>query len=90
MSSDIERQRELSKRVLMQGEPKPAGQRTPRQVQITPKQLAYHFMLGSIVGLSLLVVIWISSGFSKLAIMLPFIGGISSIAIKKVLQKNKT
>jgi hypothetical protein len=90
MSNDIERQKRLSKRVLMQGESIQTEQRTLRQVQMAPKRLVYPFILGAIVGLSILVVVWISTGFSKLAILLPFIGGISSIAIKLILQKNKT
>lgn len=87
MSNDIERQKMLSKRVLMQGESVHAEQGTLSQVQMAPKGLVYPFILGAIVGLSFLVAVWISTGVTKWAIILPFIGGISSIAIKLTVQK---
>ncbi|MFO0792661.1 MAG: hypothetical protein U0586_01220 [Candidatus Brocadiaceae bacterium] len=90
MSNDIERQKRLSKRVLMQGESTHAEQGTSSQAHMASQRLVYPFILGAIAGLSILVIVWISTGFSKWAIMLPFIGGISSIAIKMILQKNKT
>ena len=87
MSDIIERHKELSKRVLIPGEPKSPGQKTSSRIQVAPAQLIQPFSLGAILGFSIFVVIWIISGFSNLAIMLPFVGGIFGIAIKMIKQK---
>ena len=87
MSDIFERHKELSKKVLIPGEHKSPKQTTPARIQTTPAQLIYPFSLGAILGFSIFVVIWIISGFSKLAIMLPFVGGMFGIAIKMIWQK---
>ncbi|MFN3532545.1 MAG: hypothetical protein ACK41Q_08570 [Candidatus Brocadia sp.] len=90
MSDIMERHKELSKKVLISGESKFPGQKTPNQVQPAPKQLMYVFFLGAIVGFFIFVAIGIIAGFSKkLAIMLPFIGGFSGVAVEMIRRKYK-
>lgn len=90
MSDNIERHKELSKRVLIPNEPKSPEQRASGQIQRTPAQLIQAFSLGAIVGFSLFVVIWIIAGFSKLAVMAPFMGGIFGVVVEMMRQKTKT
>lgn len=89
MSDIMERQKELSKKVLIPGESKSPGQKTPYQVQLGPKQLMYVFSLGAIVGFFIFVTIWIITGFSKLALLLPFIGGFFGVAVEMIRRKYK-
>lgn len=89
MSDIVERQKELSKKVLIPGESKSSGQNAPGKIQLAPKQFIYVFSLGAIVGFFAFVAIWIIAGFSKLALMLPFIGGFFGAAIEMIRQKNK-
>lgn len=87
MSDNIERQNELSKRVLIPGEHKSTEQRTPTRNQLAPAQLIFTFSLGTISGLAVFVLIWTLAGFSKLAIILPFVGGFIGIAIEIIRRK---
>ena len=89
MSNNIERQKELSRKLLIPGEPKPSGQKASSQIQVAPMQLIHAFSLGAISGLAIFVLLCILGGFSKLAIMLPFVGGILGIAIEMIRRKNK-
>lgn len=89
MPEYFERHKELSKKVLIPDESKSSGQNAPGKIQLTPRQCIYPFSLGAIVGFFLFLTIWIIAGFSKLALMLPFIGGFFSVAIAVVRQKNK-
>lgn len=89
MSDNIERQRELSRMVLIPGKPKPSEQKAARQIQRTPQQLIYTFSLGAIFGFAVFVTLWIIAGFSKLAVTLPFVGGCIGVAIEMMRQKNK-
>lgn len=89
MSEIIERHKELSRKVLAPDEQKSLKQETSRQMKLVPAQILYAFSLGAIVGFSIFVVILIASGFSKFAVMLPFIGGIFGVAVKMIWQKNK-
>lgn len=89
MSDIMERQKELSKKVLFPGESKFPGQKTPNQVQLAPKQLMYVFSLGAIVGFFIFVTIWIITGFSKLAFLLPFISGFFGVAVEMIRRKYK-
>jgi hypothetical protein len=89
MSESIERQRELSKKVLIQNETKLSGQKTPSSVQIVPVQYIQAVSLGAILGCALFVLVWIFAGFSKIAIAAPFLGGISGIVVEMMRKKNK-
>ncbi len=89
MSENFERQKELSKRVLIPGETKPPDQKATGRIPLTPVQLLYPFSLGAIVGFFIFVAIVIITGFSKLAIMLPFIGGFFGVAIEMTRRKYK-
>ena len=89
MSDIIERHKELSKRVLISGEPKSPEQKASNRIQIAPAQLIQPFSLGAILGFFIFVAIWIISGFSKLALMMPFFGGFFGVAIKMVIRKNE-
>lgn len=89
MSDNIERHKDLSKRVLMPNEQKLPEQRASGQIQRAPTQLIQAFFLGAMVGFSLFVVIWIIAGFSKLAIIAPFMGGIFGIVVEMMRQKTK-
>ena len=89
MSDNIERQRELSKMVLIPGEHKPSKQKATSQIQQTPLQLVHTFSLGAILGFAIFVTLWIIIGFSKLAVTLPFVGGCIGVAIEMMRQKNK-
>lgn len=90
MSDIIERHKELGKRVLIPGEPKSPEQKAASRIQLAPAQLIQPFSLGAILGFFIFVALWIIAGFSKLAIMLPFAGGIFGIVIEMIRQKNKT
>lgn len=90
MSNIIERHKELSKRVLIPDEPKSPEQKVSSRIQRAPAQFIQPFFLGAILGFFIFVAIWIIAGFSKLAIMLPFAGGIFGIVIEMIRQKNKT
>ncbi|MDN3511935.1 MAG: hypothetical protein QY310_06020 [Candidatus Jettenia sp. CY-1] len=90
MSDNIERHKDLSKRVLIPSESKSMEQRVSSQSQKAPAQFIQAFSLGAIAGLSLFVVIWIVAGFSKVAIMAPFMGGIFGIVVEMMKQKTKT
>ncbi|NUO08301.1 MAG: hypothetical protein HUU08_06400 [Candidatus Brocadia sp.] len=89
MSDNIERQRELSRRVLTSDAPKPLEQKASGRIQLAPLQFIYPFILGAISGLALFALIWILTGFSKLALMLSFVGGPIGIAIEIIRRKNK-
>ncbi|MCF6155295.1 MAG: hypothetical protein E3K36_08585 [Candidatus Brocadia sp.] len=89
MSENFERQKELSKRVLIPGEPKPAARKATGQIQLAPMQLLYIFSFGAIVGFAIFVVIWIIAGFSKWTITLPFIAGFFGVAIEMIRRKYK-
>jgi hypothetical protein len=89
MSDNIERHKELSKRVLIPDEPKTPEQKASSRIPLAPIQLLYPFSLGAITGFFIFVAIWIIAGFSKLAVMLPFMGGFSGVAIEIIRRKTK-
>lgn len=88
MADNIERQRELSRRVLIPDEPKPLEQKASGCIQLAPLHFIYPFILGAISGFALFVVIWMLTGFSKIAFMLPFVGGFFGIVVEIIRQKN--
>lgn len=90
MSDIIERHKDLSKKVLGKDEQKPAEQKASGRNQFMPTPYIFAFSLGAIVGLSLFVLIWIISGFSKIAVTMPLIGGISGMVIEMIRQRNNT
>ena len=88
MSDIIERHKELSRMVLIPGEHKTSRQRTASQMQQqSPPQLLYMFLLGAILGSAIFVTLWVIYGFSKLAVMLPFVGGCIGIVIEIMRHK---
>ncbi len=90
MSDIIERHKELSKMVLIPGGHKTSAQKTKGQMQQqAPPQFLYLFLLGAIVGSAIFVTLWVISGFSKLAVALPFVGGGIGVAVEMLRQKKK-
>ena len=89
MSDIIERHKELSRMVLIPGEHKTSQQKTASKIQQAPPQFLYLFLLGAIVGFAIFVTLWVISGFSKLAVTLPFVGGGIGVAIEMLRQKKK-
>lgn len=90
MSENFERHKELSKRVLIPSEPKSFERKVSGGIPLTPVRLLYPFSLGAIVGFFIFVAIWIIAGFSKLALMLPFISGLFGVAVEMIRLRNKT
>lgn len=89
MVEHFERHKELSKRVLIPDASPSPGQNAPGNIRPAPQQYIYPFSLGAIVGFFLFVTLWIIAGFSKSALMLPFIGGFLSVTIEVIRRKNK-
>ncbi len=89
MLENFERHKELSKKVLIPGESGFPVQKRSNRVRLTPAQLMYAFFLGAIVGFFVFVALWIIAGFSKLPLMLPFIGGFFGVAIEATRRKRK-
>ena len=87
MSDTIKKHRELSKKALIPGEAKSSGQRTPAQTQRGMTHLMYLFFLCAIIVFFILVTIWIIDGFSKVAIMLPFIMGFLGVTMEMIRRK---
>lgn len=89
MSGNIERHKELSKKVLIQTETKHFEQKTPSSIQVVPIQYIQAVSLGAILGCALFVLVWIFAGFSKIAVAAPFLGGISGIVVEMMRKKNR-
>lgn len=89
MSDNIERQKELSKKILAQPETGHFEQKTAPSIQVVPIQYVQSFSLGAILGFALLVLIWIFAGFSKIAVTAPLLGGVCGIVIEMMRKKNK-
>lgn len=89
MSENFERHKELSKRVLIPGESKSFERKVSGRIPLTPVKVLYPFSLGAILGFFIFVAIWIIAGFSKSALVLPFIGGFFGVAIEMISRKYK-
>lgn len=85
----IEKHKELSRRVLNQGKLQPAEQKTPDQNQLQPVQFIVSFSVGAVLGIFFFALLWILTGFLKLAAIMPFLGGIGGIVVEIIRQRNK-
>ncbi len=89
MSDIIERHRDLSRRVLSPNETKPAGRQAAARASGQSMHPAQTCILGTIVGLAIFVVIWMVSGYSRMALTMPFLGGMVGAGIGMMRRGNK-
>lgn len=89
MSNIIDKHKELSRKVLNPSKLKPSEQKTSGQNQLLPIPFIISFSLGTVLGISLFMLLWILTGFSKVAVIMPFLGGIGGIIVEIIRQRNK-
>jgi hypothetical protein len=89
MSNIIDKHKELSRRVLNPSKVKPSEQKTSGQNQLLPMPFIISFSLGTVLGISLFMLLWILTGFSKVAVIMPFLGGMGGIVVEIIRQRNK-